>query len=690
MDRDVPFPAKHREPGLLARPFISALDGSADGAGAARWLRDEPRGVALSGAWAGGGLLLSSHPLLVAEPDADPFALLDRAPLSLASQRGAEGVAGSVVGGGWLGWWGFELSRRLERLPPAAPDPDCLRSFDLAFHDHVVRCDDAGQWWFEALWSEERDSFLRERLECWRERLAGPAPDAVPFVAEPMRASGSGTEGHRAAVTEGIAKIAEGQLAQANLCLRLEGRLSGGLLDLWVQATQALNPAYAAYVGGDEHAIASLSPELFLRRAGRRAQTRPIKGTAPQGTDPAALAASEKDRAENVMIVDLMRNDLGRVCDYGTVVVSELCAVKPAAGVWHLVSTVSGRLRPDVTDGALVRAAFPPGSVSGAPKIEAVRVIHQLESTARGAYCGAIGLCSPLAGLELNVAIRTFEAHGDRLWLGAGGGIVSDSEPASEVDEALTKARGVATAAGIEILASVSPRRLPDLPRPAGLPRPEPGAGVIETMRISAGQPIQLAQHLERLSDSCRALEIPLPPDLELSIARAAGGVEQGALRVLLAQDGVEISVRTLPRPGATELTPVTLPGGLGAHKWADRKLIDALSSPGLTPLLCDLDGTVLEAGYAAVVIASGGVIIAAPLDGRILDSLSRRRLLRAADRVGLATEIRPFGLDEARTADAILLSSSLRGPHPGLLAGGPPASAAAWVCARLADETRS
>ena len=166
--------------------------------------------------------------------------------------------------------------------------------------------------------------------------------------------------------------------------------------------------------------------------------------------------------------------------------------------------------------------------------------------------------------------------------------------------------------------------------------------------------------------------------------------MEQGALRVLATAERAEVSVRSLPGPGATELTPVVLPGGLGAHKWADRSMIDALSGPALTPLFCDLDGSVLEAGYAAVLIVSGAAIIAAPLDGRILDSLSRRRLLGAAERAGLAIEIRRFSLDEARTADAVLLSSSLRGAHPGRLAGGPPASAAARLCARLANATQT
>jgi len=135
------------------------------------------------------------------------------------------------------------------------------------------------------------------------------------------------------------------------------------------------------------------------------------------------------------MIVDLMRNDLGRVCEYGTVTVPALCELRQAAGVWHLVSRVTGRLRDDTGPAELLRATFPPGSVTGAPKVQALRVISQLEATGREAYCGAMGLSSPLSGLELNVAIRTLETRAGRLWLGAGGGVVSDSTPAGEVAE---------------------------------------------------------------------------------------------------------------------------------------------------------------------------------------------------------------------------------------------------------------
>jgi para-aminobenzoate synthetase/4-amino-4-deoxychorismate lyase len=404
---------------------------------------------------------------------------------------------------------GYGLGRALEPLPPTPPRPDPLPLFDLAFHDHVVRCDARGQWWFEALWSEERDHVLSDRLAIWRRRLARRPPAARPGSAGPLAPAAGGTIAHQRAVAETVERIAHGDLSQANICMRLDGPLSGDPLDLWLGAVAASAPVYAAYIGAPGHAVLSLSPELFLRRQGRTVHTRPIKGTAPRSSDPAQLARSAKDRAENVMIVDLMRNDLGRVCEYGTITVDRLCEVEPAAGVWHLVSSVRGRLRGQVGDGTLLRAAFPPGSVTGAPKVHAMRLINELESTAREAYCGAIGLASPLSGLELNVAIRTFEAMGNRLWLGAGGGIVSDSDPASEVDEALAKARGVAALAGLTVREPPTPAGV--APGPVRHRRPDPALGVLETVRVHDGEPIWVEAHLARLTASCATLGIELP-----------------------------------------------------------------------------------------------------------------------------------------------------------------------------------
>ena len=182
----------------------------------------------------------------------------------------------------------------------------------------------------------------------------------------------------------------------------------------------------------------------------------PIKGTCPRFPSTAleqrrSLLASDKDRAENVMIVDLMRNDLGRVCEFGSIRVPSLARAEAHPGVWHLISEVTGELSDGTDDAALLRATFPAGSITGAPKIRAMEIISELESSAREVYTGSIGFVSPLAGLELNVAIRTFEFGGERAWLGVGGGIVADSDPEAEFRECLTKAGPLVRAVGASL-----------------------------------------------------------------------------------------------------------------------------------------------------------------------------------------------------------------------------------------------
>ncbi len=319
----------------------------------------------------------------------------------------------------------------------------------MAFYDHVVIFD-GERWWFEALWTSGRDAALRERLGVWQRRMRSEPPPARDATLTPLEVAANGPCGHVNAVAECCRRIAEGELFQANICLRLQASLTGDLLDLFVRAMPRARPRFGAFVDG----VVSLSPERFLRRSGRQVSAEPIKGTRPrtgtaQERDAARtdLLASEKDAAEHVMIVDLMRNDLGRVCEYGTVT-AQPPRIEAHAGVWHVVSTVSGRLRDGVGDGALLRATFPPGSVTGAPKVQAMKLIASLEATRRELYTGAIGIASPFAGLDLSVAIRTFEAQSESIWFGAGGGIVADSDPESELTEALTKAAGPLAAIG--------------------------------------------------------------------------------------------------------------------------------------------------------------------------------------------------------------------------------------------------
>ena len=249
------------------------------------------------------------------------------------------------------------------------------------------------------------------------------------------------------------AAIAEGDVYQVNLTRRLSAPAPHDADVLALGATLAGgNPApYAGVLRLPAHGVhvASASPERFLRRDGRRVETQPIKGTA--ATADGFLA---KDRAENVMIVDLMRNDLGRVCEWGSVTVPTLCTVEEHPGLVHLVSTVRGELRAGVRWGDLIDATFPPGSVTGAPKLAAMEMIGRLEPVERGPYCGALGWVDADAGTgDLNVAIRTFWLEDGQLHLGTGGGITWDSDPTGEWNETELKARRLLSVASASLAA---------------------------------------------------------------------------------------------------------------------------------------------------------------------------------------------------------------------------------------------
>ncbi|MHA3019705.1 aminodeoxychorismate synthase component I [Mycobacterium sp. BMJ-28] len=326
------------------------------------------------------------------------------------------GDPGNPVGGGWFGYLSYPDGAA--RIPAAAG----------GWSDCVLRQDTDGLWWYESLSGAE--------LPDWLAGVSGtPArPSAIDWR-YPDRAS------HRAGVLACLDAIGAGEVYQACVCTQFTGRIQGDPVDFFVDAVTRTAPARAAFIAGDWGAVASLSPELFLSRRGEQVTSSPIKGTLPLDESPAVLRASVKDVAENIMIVDLVRNDLGRLAVTGTVTVPELLAVRPAPGVWHLVSTVSARVPVDVPMTAVLDATFPPASVTGTPKARARELLLQWEPSRRGIYCGTVGLASPVAGVELNVAIRTveFDAHGNAV-LGVGGGITADSDPGAEWEECLHKA----------------------------------------------------------------------------------------------------------------------------------------------------------------------------------------------------------------------------------------------------------
>jgi para-aminobenzoate synthetase / 4-amino-4-deoxychorismate lyase len=606
----------------------------------------------------------------------DPFALLDERPALAERDDG-------VVAGGWFGYLSPRLARRIEPVGagPAhrpAPLPDAA----LAFYDHVLRLDADGRWWFEALWTPARARALAARLEALRARAAAGPPAPRPFATAPWTMSPS-ARGHARAVAACRERIEAGDLLQANLAMRASSRLRGEAIDVFAAAVDALRPDRAAYLAGPWGAVASLSPELFLERHGRAVRSDPIKGTRPRPASPraaaaerAALAASEKDRAENVMIVDLVRNDLGRVCAPGSVRVPVLAEVRPHVGVWHLVSEVTGVLTEGVGDGALVRAAFPPGSVTGAPKIAALDVISELDSSGREVFTGAIGFASPVAGLELSVAIRTFEVAGETIWLGVGGGVTAGSQPDEEAAECAAKAAPLWRAIGARA-ERAGPAANAPLPRrlgPRPLPRPDPAAGVFETLLVRDGAPVALAAHLARLGRSVRILYgLALPAALAGELRAAAAEASAAArLRVDAAPAGdgltLAVALTALPARGPARLRTVTVPGGLGAHKWADRRLLGALAAATAPdePLLCDLDGRVLESERGHLLLVEDGpVLVTPPADGRILPGVTRGRVLRAARASGLAVRIEPVALERVARAREAWLSGALRGLEP-------------------------
>jgi para-aminobenzoate synthetase component 1 len=346
----------------------------------------------------------------------------------------------------WAGWLSHDLGREIETLPVEAADDLGLPPLALGRYEA----------WLE--WDHERRTVrvcgngeAGHLLAALRHPAIGEPPHA------PLAGWGSSLPRPRyeQAVRRAIDLIRAGDVFQVNLSQRLSSAWDGDPFALYARLRRCSPAPFMtlARLGGAD--VISASPERFLCRRGDRIETRPIKGTRPRGAAPAedrrqalALRSSAKDRAENVMIVDLARNDLGRVASFGSVGVRELYRLESHPGVHHLVSTVEARLRAGVSVEDIVRATFPPGSVTGAPKIRALEIIEELEPVRRGPYCGAIGCFTPGGDIDLSVAIRTFVAAHGRLHLHVGGAVVADSDPALEWRETMHKGARLLEAAG--------------------------------------------------------------------------------------------------------------------------------------------------------------------------------------------------------------------------------------------------
>ncbi len=374
--------------------------------------------------------------------------------------------------GGAAGMFGYDLCHHIERLPRPQRDEFQAPELAIGLYDWVVAFDHVrGRAWIISTGLPERDAAKRNNRAALRlsavKRLLAAADAKIPpyrvraaFEVDPGRlsplaglpgvSSNFDQIGYIKAVRRAVEYIHAGDCFQVNLSQRLLHKADVSPLELYGRLRQR-NPApFAGYFDLGDFVIASASPERFLRVENGDVETRPIKGTRPRGATPEEdrrhindLLHSAKDRSENVMIVDLLRNDLGRVCSYGSISVPAVCQLETFEHVHHLVSEVRGRLRPEMGPVDLLRAAFPGGSVTGAPKVRAMEIIAELEPTARGPYCGSLGYIGFDGSMDMNLLIRTFTIGRGWWQFPVGGGIVAESEPDNEYAETLHKAEGL-------------------------------------------------------------------------------------------------------------------------------------------------------------------------------------------------------------------------------------------------------
>jgi len=385
--------------------------------------------------------------------EADPFQVLEE---QLAARK-RERAGGPVpFTGGAVGYFAYDLGRLIERLPEDTVEDIGGPEMYLGFYDAVYAYDCRRRQGYlcgepqSASWAALEEAIAK--LDAGADTAEGSkGPAGRSLRCNFTRAA------YQDAVTRAINYIAAGDIFEVNLSQRFDCELLVEPWDLY-RGLHAVNPApFAAYLGFEGIQVVSSSPERFLRVSDGWAETRPIKGTRPRGSSPAQdealareLLASEKDRAELMMIVDLERNDLGRVCRFGTVRVPDLMVLETYPTVHHLVSTVVGQLREDRTNVDLLRASFPGGSITGAPKVRSMEIIEELEPTRRGVYTGCIGYMGYDGEMDLNIVIRTIVCREGRAYFQVGGAVVADSDPAAEYTETLDKGRGLARGLGVE------------------------------------------------------------------------------------------------------------------------------------------------------------------------------------------------------------------------------------------------
>ncbi|RJP86736.1 MAG: aminodeoxychorismate synthase component I [Desulfobacteraceae bacterium] len=577
-----------------------------------------------------------------------------------------------------------------------------------------------------------------------RKDESGPTAGFDMEILRPAVSSGSarpdgfsgGSTGLRSSFTqsaymEAVQKIKDyivsGDIYQVNLSQRFETDFSGNPFSMFKSLYQTAPGPFYAYVNAGDHQIISTSPERFLKRSGNYVETRPIKGTRPRGKTPAEdrafsddLLQSRKDDAELSMIVDLMRNDLGRVCRGGSVRVAQHRRLEAYHNVFHLVSVVEGELMPDKDSVDLLRAAFPGGSITGCPRIRAMEIIDELEPVRRHVYTGSIGYVSFHDTMDLSIAIRTATIHQNRMVFSVGGGVVYDSDPADEYTETLHKGK---TLMGV-LQTEKKPCEADEwvwqngrlvLKNEAVLPLGglgvQYGYGFFETIRVENGCPQFLDDHIRRFDSAWKALLQPPCPDLTWShvihqvIDRNNLQNEIAAVK-LMAFHGdrteppfyhqLAVSARKYtPRPGIIRNSGLELATYPHPRQTplADHKTLNylyyylagkwAADNGADEALILNPDGSVSETNTANILLIQGNTVIR-PESRHVLSGVMEKQVVRCLEKNGYAVHTRRVMPTELLSADMVLVTNSLMGVVPMLGLGGKKLSVCVDFCKKI------
>jgi para-aminobenzoate synthetase component I len=650
-----------------------------------------------------------------------PLAPLDVLETVLTRCRLNPGEVAAPVAAGLFGYLAYDLKDELESLPRTTVDDLGLPQLCFFAPSVIVVQDKAcNATMIYASIRRGRDRCMAQAaMDGFLQDLNATPPPPGEFSRTGPLPQSNFTRGEYVDAVQRIRDyIAAGDVYQVNLSQRFDSRFDGDGYALFKRLYR-LNPApFFAFINAGDHQIVSTSPERFVRQCGKRVETRPIKGTRPRGKTPetdrqmkSALAGSAKDDAELSMIVDLLRNDIGKVCVGGSVVVTQHKRLEAYRNVYHLVSVVEGTMAGEKTGVDLIRATFPGGSITGCPKIRAMEIIDELESHRRHIYTGSIGYISFHDTMDLSIAIRTATITGGRLVFSVGGGIVYDSDPADEFEETLHKGQSlmsVCRTAGEGAAAETAEGpwvwyngRCVRQDR-AAVPMADLGLqygfGFFETVRVQKGRVCRLPAHLKRFKRTWKALFDGAPPDLtwediiDQVIGKNGLSGSTAAVKILATRgDGhgagftgnLLVSVRPythrLARLGASGLKLATYPHPRSTPL-ADHKTLNYLyyylagvwsrQQGADEAVILNPDGTISETNTANILVVSGRTVTI-PRSAYVLPGVMQAAACRPLRESGYSLIDRPVRPKALFDADMVMLTNALLGAVPALTLDG-------------------